>query len=491
MAIPIPDLTSLFTPSGTSPIGQPPQGDPYAALQGIINNLNNQPIVQTPPPGALQTILDSLAQGAAVLASPDPGAVLSGQIKQRKEERLMREQALQRRQDLVNQAKLQLGFQQATDLSKEQASFREEQRRNATEIAKEGRQIKLFKQQKDIENESAKSLAQWNEEFEAKNEPARLRRIQNKAIIDLLPDKFKQAAIWEADVRALMPNADPNIIQSIIDKKSGINPEPINTKEQEFIVKVNEAHFKEAKEIYELNKEKTKADITESKQRGQAALIGANAALISAKNTAANNTMANWATKQKLDIMETQFYKTPSGSVVSIDEVNKLPLTEKFQAIALNTQENTAEQQRRIQQINQAVGQSQKQTNDINKQLQLASGQQFSDAEVMQALEYARQNGKTPEQTKLILKASGATDDQINRLMGTKPVANAPSNIKTIGGSSVPIPNFGSPSLPAAASGITEIPSNMLMLLQNMFKRNTPEENLKALEEQRKRGSFK
>jgi hypothetical protein len=491
MPIQIPNLNSLFTPGGASPIGQPPQGDPYAALQGIINNLNNQPIVQTPPLGALQTILDSLAQGAAVLASPDPGAVLSGQIKQRKDERLMREQALQRRQDLVNQAKLQLGFQQATDLSREQADYRKEQRANVQEFAKEARQVNLFKKQKDIEAESAKSMAQWNEEFEAKNEPARLRRLQNKAVIDLLPDKFKQAAIWEADVRALMPNADPNIIQSIIDKKSGINPEPINSKEQEFIVKVNEAHFREAKERYELTKEKTKADITESKQRGQAALISANAQMISAKNTAANNTMANWATKQKLDIMETQFYKTPSGSVVSIDEVNKLPVQEKYTSIALSPEENVKEQQRRIQQINQAVGQSQQQTNAVNQQLQQASGQRFSDAEVMQALEYARQNGKTPEQTKLILKASGATDEQINRLMGTKPIANAPSSVKTLGGSSVPIPNFGSPSLPAAASGITEIPANMLMLLQNMFKRNTPEENLKALEEQRKRGSFK
>jgi len=491
MPIQIPNLNSLFTPGGASPIGQPSQGDPYAALQSIIEGLNNQPVVQTPPPGALQTILDSLAQGAAVLASPDPGAVLSGQIKQRKEERLMREQALQRRQDLVNQAKLQLGFQQATDLSREQADFRKEQRANVQEFAKEARQVNLFKKQKDIEAESAKSMAQWNEEFEAKNEPARLRRLQNKAVIDLLPDKFKQAAIWEADVRALMPDADPNIIQSIIDKKSGINPEPINTKEQEFIIKVNEAHFKEASEVRELNKKKIQADISESQMRGKAALIGANAALISARNTAANNTMANWATKQKLDIMETQFYKTPSGSVVSIDEVNKLPLIEKFQAIALNAQENTAEQQRRIQQINKAVGQSQQQTNDINKQLQLASGQQFSDAEVMQSLEYARQNGKTPEQTKLILKASGATDEQINRLMGTKPVDNVPSSVKTLGGSSVPIPNFGSPSIPAAASGIIEIPGNMLMLLQNMFKRNTPEENLKALEEQRKRGSFK
>lgn len=405
-------------------VNQPQQADPYARLQEMIAGINNQPLTGAKPMGTLERILTAIAQASAVAASNDPGAVLQGQLKAKADERNAATQAIQNRQNLVNQATLQAGFQRAEGMAREQSEVRKEGRLFKQEVAKEQRGINLFKQQKqteaDIQLASNKSLLEQNEAFESANEAARNRRKQNAAVIDLLPQKYKDAALWESNAKALVPNADPTTLQSVVSKKSGIDPTPITTKEQELIVAVNKAIFDEAKEQRDLSEAKVRADIKESGQRGQAALIGANAAMISAKNASYNNTMQNWATKQKLDIMETQFYKTPGGAIISLEEVNKLPINEKYTTIALPAAENIAEQQRRILQINTAVGQTKQQTDIINKKLE--QGDQLTN-QIKEDLKT-----KTPEQVKQQILNSDLPQSEKNRaieILGIKPTASS------------------------------------------------------------------
>lgn len=406
-------------------VNQPVLVDPYQKLQEIITGINSQPLPGAKPMGTLEHILTAIAQASAVAASNDPGTVLSGQLKAKADERNAATQAIQNRQNLVNQATLQAGFQQAEGMAREQSEVRKEGRLFKQEVAKEQRGINLFKQQKqteaDIQLASNKSLLEQAEAFEATHEEARNRRKLNAAIIDLLPAKYQGAARWEAEAKTLVPNADPGMLRRIAEKEAGIVQESLTESEKILKLAVTRAQFDEAKKQRDLSEAKVKADIKESGQRGQAALIGANAAMLSAKNQTYNNTMQNWATKQKLDVMETQFYKTPTGEIVSLDEVNKLPVNGgKYTSIALPPAENIAEQQRRILQINTAVGQTKQQTDIINKKLE--QGDQLAN-QIKEDLKT-----KTPEQVKQQILNSNLPQSEKDRAMeilGIKPTASS------------------------------------------------------------------
>src|SRR5687767_1835409 len=365
-----PDL-SFLNPN----VNQPQQVDPYQRLQEVITGINSQPLPIAPPMGTLERILTAVAQASAVAASTDPGATLQGQLKAKADSRNQVTQAIQNRENLVNQATLQAGFQQAEGMAREQAEVRKEGRQFKQKAIEDIREVNLFKTKKqteaDIQLSSNKSLLEQNEAFEAANEQARNRRRLNAAVIDLLPQKYKDAAVWDSNAKLLVPNADAAVLERIANKKAGIDPTPITTQEQELIVKVNKAAFEQNKKQLGLSEKKIQADITESDRRGRAALISAEAQAQAARNQAYNDNVANWAKKRQVDILTTQYYKTPSGAIVSIDEVNKLPLNEgKYSSIALPPAENVAHQQKLIMQMNETIQKSQMDTQTINKQLQ-------------------------------------------------------------------------------------------------------------------------
>jgi hypothetical protein len=489
MAI-FPDL-SFLNPS----VNQPQDVDPYQRLQEVISGINSQPLPIAPEMGTLERILTAVAQASAVAASNDPGAVLAGQLKARADSRNAVTQAIQNRQNLVNQATLQAGFQQAEGMAREQAEVRKEGRQFKQKAIEDIREVNLFKQKKqteaDIQLASNKSLLEQNEAFEAANEQARNRRRLNAAIIDLLPQKWKDATVWDSNAKLLVPDADPATLERIANKKAGIDPTPITTQEQELIVKVNKAAFEQNKEQLGLSKKKIEADITESDRRGRAALIGAEAQLQAARNQAYNDNVANWAKKRQVDILSTQYYKTPSGAIIPIDEVNKLPVGEKFAVIALPAAENVAYQQKLIMQMNETINKSKMDTEDVNKKLQ--EGDQLAN-QIKEDLKT-----KTPEQVKQQILNSTLPQSEKNRAMeilGVKPTESKAKGGKTIGGSSVPLPNINlgidsSILGPGVGQVIGQVPEAMSEVFKSLFRKNTPEENLKRLEEQRQRGSFK
>jgi hypothetical protein len=490
MAI-FPDLSFL----NPSLVNQPQEVDPYQRLQEVIAGINNQPLQGAAPMGTLERVLTAIAQASSVAASNDPGAVLQAQLKAKADQRNAVTQVIQNRQNLVNQATLQAGFQQAEGMSREQAEVRKEGRLFKQKAVEDIREVNLFKQKKEIEKDiqlsANKSLLEQNEAFEAANEEARNRRRLNAAIIDLLPAKWKDATVWDSNAKLLVPNADPAILERIANKKAGIDLTPITTQEQELIVKVNKAAFEQNKEQIGLTKRKVEADITESDRRGRAAMISANAQAQAARNQAYNDNVANWAKKRQVDILSTQYYKTPSGAIISIDEVNKLPINEKYSAIALPAAENIAHQQRLILQMNETIQKSQMDTQQVNQQLQ--QGDQLTN-QIKEDLKT-----KTPEQIKQQILNSNLPQSEKNRAMeilGIKPTESKAKGGKTIGGSSVPLPNINlgvnSSTLgPGVGSTLSQVPTALSEVFQSLFRKNTPEENLKRLEEQRQRGSFK
>lgn len=487
MAI-FPDLSFL------NPSVNQPEVDPYQRLQEVINGINNQQLPIAPPMGTLERILTTIAQTAAVAASPDPGTALQGQLKQRADERNAVTKAIQDRQNLVNQATLQAGFQQAEGMAREQGEIRKEGRLFKQKAIEDVREVNLFKNKKQIESDiqlqANKSLLEQNEAFEAANEEARNRRKLNASVIDLLPQKYKDAVVWDSNAKLLVPDADPATLERIANKKAGIDLTPITQQEQELIVKVNKAAFEQNKKQLGLSERKVEADIKESDRRGRAALIAAEAQAQAARNQAYNDNVANWAKKRQVDILSTQYYKTPNGAIVSIDEVNKLPINEKYTTIALPAAENVAHQQKLIMQMNETIQKSQMDTQAVNTKLQ--EGDQLTN-QIKEDLKT-----KTPEQVKQQILNSTLPQSEKNRAMeilGVKPTASKASGAKTIGGSSIPLPdiNFGGTSAlagPGVVDILGRVPTALSEALQGMFRKNTPEENLKLLQQQRDRGRF-
>src|SRR5215475_8286019 len=116
-------LTPPFFPQDTVP-----QGNPYDVLLQVLNNLQNQPLQQAPQPSKFQSILNAIAGGVSVAASKNPGEALAQQLQSREQQRQLQTQQLQQRQNLLDQVRLQVGINQANQLSQEQARAREQQR---------------------------------------------------------------------------------------------------------------------------------------------------------------------------------------------------------------------------------------------------------------------------------------------------------------------------------------------------------------------------
>src|SRR4030095_294431 len=161
-----------FTPpfaGGSIPGIGVPQGNPYELLQTIISQIQNQPLQQAPEPGKVQSILNALQGGIAVALSKDPSSVLTQQLQGREQQRMLKTQQLQQRQNLINQATLQAGFQQASDLSREQAQVRQDVRQNAIDIERERRKLSDFEKQQNIalgiEEKGRENLQKFNEKY--------------------------------------------------------------------------------------------------------------------------------------------------------------------------------------------------------------------------------------------------------------------------------------------------------------------------------------
>lgn len=129
-----------------------PDQDPYAGLEAILSNLNNQPVQQ--PQSKIQTILNMIANAAAVGTAQDPGAALGQLLRQQEQQKMMQQQQMQQRQDQINDLRINVAMRKANQLSEDQQNLKREQR--ALALRREERQF-------DLEREREKDQQRLNE----------------------------------------------------------------------------------------------------------------------------------------------------------------------------------------------------------------------------------------------------------------------------------------------------------------------------------------
>jgi len=171
-------LTPPFFPQDTVP-----QGNPYDVLLQVLNNLQNQPLQQAPQPSKFQSILNAIAGGVSVAASKNPGEALAQQLQSREQQRQLQTQQLQQRQNLLDQVRLQVGINQANQLSQEQARAREQQRAYVIKQKEDESKIPDLKAElgvrEEFANKAREDVQKFNEKYHDK-----IRQWQQEGIVD-------------------------------------------------------------------------------------------------------------------------------------------------------------------------------------------------------------------------------------------------------------------------------------------------------------------
>lgn len=418
----IPDFMKTGVPPDPSKFV--PQGDPFAELTALLNNLGNRPAVAPPQQGTLQTILTALARGGAVLGSQDPGGTLGGILQgdQKRTDDFAKLNA--EIQNNLMMAKIQSAIEKARSISAEQTQARQEQRQNIYEKDKEKRELAKYGKEKEIDLATEEQKFRTNQKLLAEYEPAMMARELNKAYIQDWPQQRKDSVEWQAMAKTVMPNLNPEVAATIGDKLSKLNREPLTVEENDLVKKVNQAFSKQFEEERKAKIGKIKAETFREIQEGlytQRDKPGAS----TFQNQFGNAFNRTLGTELANSIDDT-YYKLPNPDgtfrMLSLNELKQTDMLKDksvLNAVPASPEENLAEMQKRVQKLKTFKAQ---QETDLQQQQQLPSTQpqQKSDADVQQAIRYYQSQSYTPEQMKQALKLSGATDEQINRLLNQK-----------------------------------------------------------------------
>lgn len=235
--------------------GMPPQQNPYAMLEQILNNLSNQPLAQAPQPGKVQSILEAIGGGLAVAQAKNPGEVLSQQFQGRRQERALREQQLQQRQNMIDNARLQIGVQQATDIAREQAQVRSEQRADLREQAREKRQydldIKKLKETGQITADLARSNVLADAEFYRTNRDVLNLKNEDRIYFESLNENERAALIRASRWKTLMPEIEQEYLNDIARVVTGASRRQLSTSERSLYNTVSKKVAEEDRAVFE------------------------------------------------------------------------------------------------------------------------------------------------------------------------------------------------------------------------------------------------
>lgn len=325
-------VTPGFNPQagGIFPQQQQQQPNPYEALLSILNNLQNQPIAQAPQPSRFQSILNAIGGGAAVLGAKDPSAVLQQQLGQRNQERLIKEQQIQERQRMIDQARLQIGIQQATDLAREQADVRRSQREDLREETKFQRNrvaaIEDLKKSGIVnmelaEMEQIRSMDFWN-----KNKDILLSQAEDKAYIQSLPERDKQSLGLATEWKFLDPSSDSVMLNNLAKKVirgraqlSSIERQLYNRLE-DLRAKEDAENKEEAKLLKKAQRENIEA-VTEATKTGQR---------YAGQQDRYANAFAQQQGAEASRVTSDIFMRNSKGIIMDSDKVKTLPTLEQL-----------------------------------------------------------------------------------------------------------------------------------------------------------------
>lgn len=399
----------LRTP-GINPNASVPMGDPYAELTAMLDRMQGQQF-SLPQEGTLSTILNALAGGAAVLASPDPGGTLTNQMNQRQARKDKVAQINFDRQNNLDLLRINTAVEKARNITAEQQQFRKEQREQTYKDKDLGRELKLYGGKKDIDLASTEQGFRLEQKLLQEYQPLIDARVKNEVYMKDMPNQRKDSIEWQALARTALPNLDPMTAKIIGDKLSGLDRTPLTIEENDLVKKANQ----------EINKQFQEERKSKLSVQGAQAFRDVQEGLYAQRNKPgqfqdrfANNFQSALGQAAGDRAFARFYYKNPTtGQVITDKEYNSIELTnpDKFSFKPLSPEENAAQRQIEVQRAMET-----KDAIETQQQQNTVGATEIS-PKAQQVLEYARQQNYTPEQTKVLLNSNGISIEEINKIV--------------------------------------------------------------------------
>lgn len=392
-----------------------PQGDPYADLAMLLSKLGQQHQLTPPHQGTLQTILDSIASGAAILASPDPGGTLSGQLKGRQERADLYNKINFERQNNLDLMAIQSAVEKARSIQGEQATFRKEQREQAYKQNEAATELKLYGKKKDIDVATKEKEFRIEQNLLQEYEPLTLARAKNMAYIQDMPQQRKDSIDIQVLLRQGIPNLDPTTAITIADKLAKYDRTPLTIEENDLVKKANQELTKQSQEERKAKLGKIGAETYREYQEGAyAARNKPGSGLAQSPENRFNLNYAGAVGAAAADRAFARFYyKNKAGQVITDKDLNAMGILnpESRGFVMMNPQETEAQRAIEVKRAIDAKGQIEQ----LQQQQQEVNPSDLS-SKAQQVLEMGQKKGYTPEQIKVNMRANGISDEEINKL---------------------------------------------------------------------------
>ena len=407
-------ITPPINPNAGSAIDNISTGDPFAGLTQLLQQLQTQ-TYQPPQQGTLQTILNSLAQGASVLASPDPGGQLGNILQGRQQLQMQQQQMQQQQQNQLMVAAIQGALEKARGIQSEQQDIRKEARQEKALDLAANRQIETTKAIDLNKLDIQMKEAEQNQILLSKFEPDENRRARFKAGLQALPQQMQESLKMQTMMQTLLPEMPSEVAKSIADKQTGLAPRNFNSVENQWYSKFSQIRNNQYKEDKDLERRVKESEITENEAQ---ALYYQNSKIQDRYGNALQTNLGNAVA----DAVDTNYFRvysgTPQERIVSQKELQGVmsSLLGSVQAKPqpLSPQETQMEQQKRIKNL-QTFREQVSQPQATTMPGQPTVGNPANDDPILKQMRTDAQSGKTREQIINNLLNSGLPSEVIHK----------------------------------------------------------------------------
>lgn len=387
----------------TAPVTPPfvQQQDPYAGLLQVLSNLSNP--VSQPQQSKFQQIMNMIANAAAVGISNDPGAALAQQFAQQRQERLMQQQQMQERQNMLDQLKIDIALKKGDQLAQQQYDTQKEERQRKYKL--EDRELdlkeKIDAENRRLEDEKAKELwkldhlrddLEIREQVKLKYAEDWLGLEEKTTKIKNYDKKLGDAIELSSAYQLADPDTDPTKFDKIAKKRLGIIQEPLDEEEVKLLKRAN-------KIVSIRETEKHQASIARMRQLAGGPRRGGRVTADPSKvflDTAKRN-LAN-------TIFDSQYVETFDKGIVEVKNATKnlfgQPDETKIKRY-LSPQENYQRSLQILNDMSKAGALPQQPTQQPQKGLR---------QELSTRIQQAKQNGMSAQQINLLLEQSKQED---------------------------------------------------------------------------------
>lgn len=425
-------LTTNFIPD---PSLMPPQGDAYKAVFDLLTQMQNQPVYQAPREGNLQIILNALAQGGAILASPDSGGTLANILNQRAQIQQNNINAERAKQGQISQAMIQTALDKARSITGEQQSSREEARK----FAYKGPEAQLaIETQKAIDLNKldlAQKEAIQNNDLANRFSLDVANRAKREAMAKAAPELFGKGIELQSLYQTFVPEMPRAIAESLARKQSGQEPPNYSEVENEWYNKFVTARSEDWKKDKELARRVKEAEITEKEAMSQ---YYKNSKLQDRYMNAFQTNLGN----NLADSIDSQYFQAKDGKIYSDKQIKAMPQLQQLTLMPFTPLSPEESMQEAMKNINKQKSLQDSVKNQVNPAMPgqptqgNPSGGTNTIDDFRQIYIDAQAKGRTPDQIKIILERNGASPEIISTIMqGTSnptPTQEGPININKI-----------------------------------------------------------